>query len=70
MISIDYQDKYGNDRASLIYLAKETFNYYRTIVSGIEKIDIKLDDSNKKAEVEIAGWALCQSQDNKTDRIF
>ncbi|MFH0738811.1 MAG: hypothetical protein V2A59_03020 [Candidatus Omnitrophota bacterium] len=70
MISQDYSDKYNNDRSTLIYIAKEAFGYYEAIIIGIDKMDIKLDESKNRATVEIVAMALCQSKDNKSEKIF
>jgi hypothetical protein len=70
LISKDYFDKYGNDRQALVYIAKEVFAYYKTIIIGIDKMDIRLDESKTKAEVEIVALVLCQSKNNKTEKIF
>ena len=68
LISKEYSDKYGNERQTLIYIAKEVFVYYRTIIIGIDKMDIRLDESKEKATVEIVALVLCQSKDNKIGR--
>ncbi|MBM3254941.1 MAG: hypothetical protein FJZ08_01390 [Candidatus Omnitrophica bacterium] len=70
MISRDYSDKYNNDRQTLIYIAREAFAYYKAIIIGIDKMDIRIDDSKVKATVEIVAMALCQSKDNKSEKIF
>jgi hypothetical protein len=70
LISKDYSDKYNNDRQALIYIAKEVFAYYKTIIVGIDSMEIKLDDKKNGAEVEILALVLCQSKDNKTEKVF
>jgi len=70
MISHDYRDKYGNDRQGLIYIGRRVLDYYKAIMIGIEKSDIKLDKPGKQADVEITAMVLCQSPDNRTDKIF
>ncbi len=70
LISKDYFDKYGNDRQTLVYIAKEVFAYYKTIIIGIDSMEIKFDDKRMIAEVEIVALVLCQSKDNKTEKIF
>lgn len=70
MISTNYQDKYGNNRQTLIYVTKEFFNYYKNIFVHIESMDIKLDDSETKADVEILALVLCQSKEDKPEKIF
>lgn len=64
MISTNYQDKYGNDRQSLIYTAKEVFAYYKNILIHVEKMKIELNDSKNQANVEIVALVLCQSREN------
>ncbi|MFH0738982.1 MAG: hypothetical protein V2A59_03880 [Candidatus Omnitrophota bacterium] len=70
VISQDYSDKYNNDRQTLIYIAKEAFTYYKDIIIGIDKIDIKLDESKNKATIEIVALVLCHSKDNKSEKVF
>lgn len=69
MISANYHDKYGNDRESLIYSIREAFAYYKNIRSQILKMDIKLDESKSKAEVEVEASVTCQT-DQDTEKIF
>ncbi len=70
MISTSYRDKYGNDRQTLIYAAKEFFNYYKNIFVNITSIDIKLDDSKIQASVEIVALVIGQSQQDNTEKIL
>lgn len=70
MISESYQDKYSNDRASLLYGAKEFFQYYKSILIHIEKIEIKLDDSKDKASAEIQAIIIGQSAVKGTEKIL
>mgnify|MGYP001595466774 FL=1 len=70
MISHSYRDKYGNDRSSLIYAAKEFFNYYSKVFINIEKMNIKLDDTKKQADVEIAALMIGQTQQNSMEKIL
>ncbi len=70
MISRDYRDKYGNDRQSLIYIGRRMFDYYKEVTIGIEKTEIKLDKSGRRADVEITALLLCQFQDNQTEKTF
>ncbi len=70
MVSMKYQDKYGNDRASLIYTGNQVFAYYKDIFVYIEKIDIKLDDSKTEAKVEIVATVLGHTVENKTEHIL
>jgi hypothetical protein len=70
MIADTYQDKYGNDRQSLIFAAKNFFSYYQSVFIAIEKMEIKLSQSRDKAEVEMVALVLCRLQDNSTEHIF
>jgi len=70
MVSNNYQDKYGNDRAILIYNAKEFFAYYKRILIYIEKMEIKLNDSKKEACVELVAVVLVESEESKKEYIF
>ena len=70
MISPDYHDKYGNDRQSLIYTAREVFGYYADIFVHIENIDIKLDDSKTEADVEVVALVVGRAQNNNTEKMF
>lgn len=70
MISKDYQDKYGNDKQSLIYIAKEVFGYYKSIFVHIDEIDIEIDDSKKMANVEIVALVVGQTQQDNVEKIL
>lgn len=70
LISTNYQDKYGNDRQSLIYAVREFFSYYSNIFISIEKIDIKLDDSKKRADVTLTALVVGQVKEKVKERIL
>lgn len=70
MISKDYQDKYGNDKQSLIYIAKEVFGYYKSIFVHIDGMEIEIDDSQKMANVEIVALVVGQTQANNAEKIL
>jgi hypothetical protein len=70
MVSRDYHDKYGNDRDSLIYAAKEACAYYKDILIQIEDMEITLNSSKTEAEVEITALAVCKTQDNVPEKIL
>jgi hypothetical protein len=70
MISMPYQDKYGNDRSTLIYAAKEFFAYYKSILVRIESIKVKLDEKKKQAEVEIVAFVLGHTQQGTKETMF
>ena len=69
MISKNYHDKYGNDRDTLISSIREAFAYYKNIRSQIFKMDIKLDESKSKAEVEVETLVTCRSEEG-IEKIF
>lgn len=70
MISKDYYDKYGNDKQSLIYIAKEVFGYYKSIFVHIGEMEIEIDDSKKMANVEIIALVVGQTQQDNAERIL
>ena len=70
MVSDTYQDKYGNDRQSLAFAAKNFFSYYQSIFINIEKMEIKLSESRDKAEVDMVALVLCRLQDGTAEHIF
>jgi hypothetical protein len=70
MISRDYNDKYGNDRDSLIYIAREFFGYYRKIFVHIEDMKIVLDDSKMRASVEVVALVFGQTPEDTEERIL
>ena len=70
LISKDYADKYHNDRQSLIYIAREVFAYYKTIIISIDKMDIRFNEDKDKATVEIVAMVLCRAEGHKTEKVF
>jgi hypothetical protein len=70
MVSKNYHDKYGNDRDSLIYAAKEACAYYKDILIQIESMEIVLNNSKTEAEVEITALAVCKTQNNTPEKIL
>jgi len=70
MISKAYQDKYGNDRQSLIYAAREFFDYYRRIFVNIESMEIKLDNAKMQASIEVVALVVGQTQANNAEKIL
>jgi heme exporter protein D len=70
MISQSYHDRYGNDRSSLIYAAKEFFAYYSKVFINIERMDIKLDDRKTQADLEIVALMIGQTQQNSMEKIL
>ncbi len=70
MISQSYHDKYGNDRSTLIYAAKEFFNYYSKVFINIERMDIKLDGTKTLADIKIVALMIGQTQQNSMEKIL
>ena len=70
MISTNYQDRYGNDRQSLIYTAREAFAYYKDVLITVEKMKIQLNEAKDQADVEIVALVLFRSKDNRIEKMF
>jgi len=70
IISMGYEDKYGNDRSSLIYAVKEGFSYYSKIRISIEEMKINLDETKEHAQVEITALAIGQPKDRVAEKIL
>lgn len=70
MISTRYQDKYGNDRSSLIYIARNIFSHYGTISVNIKNIKINLDDVKVEACLEITAQVIGHTQENNRENIL
>lgn len=70
MISEAYKDKYGNNRQSLIYIAKKVFDYYKDISVDIKDIHIELDDTHKNAAVKIIAAVSGQGPRNRDEKIL
>lgn len=70
MISVEYRDKYGNDRGSLIYITRQAFDYYESFFINIESMDIALEEDKKRADVFIVALVLGQTQNNNSERIL
>lgn len=58
MVSFDYKDKYGNDRSTLVYGAKNFVSYYKDVFINIESMDIKLNETNTEADVEVTALII------------
>ncbi len=69
MIYANYYDKYGNERDSMVYCIRKAFAYYKSIRIRILKMDIKLDGSKSKAEVEVESSVICRGEQG-IERIF
>ncbi|MFC1646562.1 hypothetical protein ACFL2Y_05250 [Candidatus Omnitrophota bacterium] len=74
-VSMDYNDKHGNDRSTLLFIAKNAFREYDDLLIIIEdlKIDI-LSDSKAVAHLRACGQGKRQPQEKfkyilDTDRV-
>lgn len=70
MISDDYQDKYANDKQTLIYLTRETFRYYKELFVQIDKMDIELDKDKIQASVRIEGIIIGLNKKGEKENIL
>ena len=70
MISINYKDKYGNERSSLLYATKEGFAYYLKIFVNIEEMNIELSESKKEATVRVTALVIGQPKDKIAEKIM
>lgn len=70
LVSDTYQDKYGNDRQSLLFATKNFFSYYQGIFIQIEEIEIELSEAKDQAEVNMVALILCKLEDNTADHLF
>jgi len=67
-ISMDYNDKHGNDRRSLTAIAQNVFQTYDNIIIGIRQLNISLDTDTARAEVEATG--LARNVEREETNIF
>jgi len=51
-ISADYSDELGNDRRSLLFIAKNFFDEYRNILILIDALKIAIDEKKAVADIE------------------
>jgi len=58
MVSFNYKDKYGNDRGTLVYGAKNFVTYYKDVFINIERMDIKLNETKTEADVEVTALII------------
>lgn len=70
LISDDYKDKYGNDKQSLVYLAREAFRYYDELFVQIETLKINLSEDKKEANIQISGVILGLKNEVKKEMVF
>ncbi len=64
-ISIDYHDELGNDRRTLLFIAKHFFEEYRNILILINELDTEIEDTSAKVRVE----ATVYWQENDSPQI-
>jgi len=70
IISYNYSDKYGNDRSTIIYGAKNFVSYYKDIFINIESMDIKLNGTKTEADVEVVALIIGRTETGKSDTIM
>lgn len=70
MVAYNYQDKYGNDRTTLIYGAKTFLAYYKDVFINVESIDIKLNEAKTEADVEIVALIIGRTKEGGSDTIM
>lgn len=58
MVSFDYKDKYGNDRATLVFGVKSFVSYYKDVFINIESVDVKLNEARTEADVEVVALII------------
>ena len=63
-ISVDYSDELGNDRRTLLLIAKKFFDEYKNILILIDKLEIEIDGENGAVNVEATiYWQETTSED-------
>lgn len=70
MTSRQYHDTYGNDRSSIIYIGKNVFDYYPTIIIYIESMDISVSKDRTRADVRVQATAVGKSRDDRQENIL
>ncbi len=65
-ISSDYSDELGNDRRSLLFIAKSFFDEYRNILIPIKELDIEIEGENASVHIE----ATVYWQENDSTNII
>lgn len=69
MVSFNYKDKYGNDRSTLVYGAKNFISYYKDVFINIEGIDIELNESKTEADVEVTALIIGRTGQGASETI-
>lgn len=70
MVSYNYKDRYGNDRSTLVFGAKNFVSYYKDVLINIESIDIKLDETKTEADVEVVALIIGRTGQGASDTIM
>ncbi len=65
-LSADYSDEFGNDRRSLVLLAKSLFDEYRNILITIDELDMEIDGEKATALIN----ATVYWQEDSPDKII
>lgn len=64
-ISLDYHDEFGNDKGSLLIIARDFFREYRNIMIRIQELKIKIKEENATVRVE----AVVFCQENTSEEV-
>ncbi|MDD4879185.1 MAG: hypothetical protein PHR22_01860 [Candidatus Omnitrophica bacterium] len=70
MVSFDYKDKYGNDRAALVFGVKSFASYYKDVFINIESVDIKLNEAKTEADVEVVALIIGRTGQGTSETIM
>lgn len=70
MVSFNYKDKYGNDRAAIVYGAKGFVSYYKDVFINIESVDIKLNGAKTEADVEVVALIIGRTGGGTSETIM
>ena len=70
MVSYNYKDKYGNDRSTLVYGAKNFVSYYKDVFINIESVGIKLNEAATEADVEVIALIIGRTGQGASETIM
>lgn len=70
MVSFNYKDKYGNDRATLVFGVKSFVSYYKDVFINIESVDIKLNEAKTGADVEVIALIIGRTGQGTSETIM
>jgi len=70
MVSYNYKDKYGNDRSTIVYGAKNFVSYYKDVFINIESVDIKLNEAKTEADVEVIALIIGRTGQGASETIM